>query len=209
MSVNERLLIVHNPYSARSIAFAAQDPGRYDMKIIREIPPPTVLDRDHVGVVMAGLDAVRSFARTVRPDNSSGTQTTFILTINAEELRDALDLIEICDGLLFLDINLQRAREILLLARQSFMAIPGSLLSSVFTDQLRVALLRELNRRELLVLALLGRAFSNDEIASRMCVSTATVKNIARSALSKLRLRNRTEAAVFLSRRRARRCRSA
>lgn len=52
----------------------------------------------------------------------------------------------------------------------------------------------ELTRRESEVLALLGRAFSNKEIATELCVSVATVKHHVHHVLEKLGLSKRAQA---------------
>jgi DNA-binding NarL/FixJ family response regulator len=63
--------------------------------------------------------------------------------------------------------------------------------------------LGELSPRERDVLALLADGKRNREIATRLVVSEATAKTHVRHILEKLRLRNRSEAAVFAARHRA------
>jgi DNA-binding NarL/FixJ family response regulator len=60
--------------------------------------------------------------------------------------------------------------------------------------RLKLSLLTE---RELHVLKLLGRGYTNSEIASELCVSTGTVKTHVGSILAKLNLRDRVAAVVF------------
>jgi DNA-binding NarL/FixJ family response regulator len=58
------------------------------------------------------------------------------------------------------------------------------------------ALVLPLSPRERQILALLGGAASNKEIADRLCLAEGTVKNHVTSILAKLDVRDRTQAAV-------------
>lgn len=75
--------------------------------------------------------------------------------------------------------------------------IAGGLLRALFRGEPNSAepeLSLALTRRESEVLELLGRAFSNKEIANELCLSVATVKHHVHHVLEKLNLERRSQA---------------
>ena len=75
--------------------------------------------------------------------------------------------------------------------------IAGGLLRALFGREPRTQeseLHLSLTRRESEVLELLGRGFSNKEIASELCLSVATVKHHVHHVLEKLQLQRRAQA---------------
>ncbi|MEN6389755.1 MAG: response regulator transcription factor [Syntrophomonas sp.] len=61
-----------------------------------------------------------------------------------------------------------------------------------------IEIMSALTIREREVLALLGRSYSNQEIAETLCLSESTVKTHLRNVFHKLRVRNRSEAIALL-----------
>jgi DNA-binding NarL/FixJ family response regulator len=63
--------------------------------------------------------------------------------------------------------------------------------------QSEMDLIRSLSEREFAVLQLLTRGLQNHEIAAELCVSENTVRTHVSNILTKLDLRDRTQAALF------------
>jgi DNA-binding NarL/FixJ family response regulator len=61
-----------------------------------------------------------------------------------------------------------------------------------------IEIISALTIREREVLSLLGRSYSNQEIAETLCLSESTVKTHLRNVFHKLRVRNRSEAIALL-----------
>lgn len=61
-----------------------------------------------------------------------------------------------------------------------------------------IEIMSALTIREREVLSLLGRSYSNQEIAETLCLSESTVKTHLRNVFHKLRVRNRSEAIALL-----------
>lgn len=55
----------------------------------------------------------------------------------------------------------------------------------------------DINKRELEIIRLISRGYSNKEIASELCLGEGTVRNYLSSILDKLQLRDRTQVAIF------------
>ena len=65
------------------------------------------------------------------------------------------------------------------------------------TPELDSKNIEELNRTERNITSLVGRGFSNKEIAEELFLSEGTIRNALSSALSKLNLRDRTQLAIW------------
>lgn len=55
----------------------------------------------------------------------------------------------------------------------------------------------DINKRELEIIRLIARGYSNKEIASELYLGEGTVRNYLSSILDKLQLRDRTQVAIF------------
>jgi DNA-binding NarL/FixJ family response regulator len=87
--------------------------------------------------------------------------------------------------------------DVIACAMVGYCAMPGDLgRGNPFSHQ-RLQRARALGTLDMQILRLLGRGWSNREIATSVGISEARVKAALRALLHKLSLANRTEAAVF------------
>lgn len=123
-----------------------------------------------------------------------------VVSLDTARLFDAIFLRLPISGLLFRDTFWERCSDVVELARHGLCVVPAELVPAIATNRLRLEALACLPAAEHKVLELLGRAKANKEIAEELTLPESMVKALVRSVLYKLRLRNRTEAAVFAAR---------
>ena len=123
-----------------------------------------------------------------------------VVSLDTARLFDAIFPRLPISGLLFRDTFRERCSDVVELARHGLCVVPAELVPAIATNRLRLEALACLPAPEHKVLELLGRAKANKEIAEELTLPESMVKALVRSVLYKLRLRNRTEAAVFAAR---------
>lgn len=138
-------------------------------------------------------------ARRARPELPS-SPAAIILMLGLDELPEALALLHLCHGIVFWDSDPDKLSSMIIVALDGYSAAPSGLLPDLVTDRVRVGLIGRLTEIELQALELLGDALSNRGIAQRLDISEPVAKSLVRTVLTKLRLKNRTEAAVLVAR---------
>lgn len=123
-----------------------------------------------------------------------------VVSLDTARLFDAIFPRLPISGLLFRDNFRERCSDVVELALHGLCVVPAELVPAIATNRLRLEALACLPAAEHRVLELLGRAKANKEIAEELTLPESMVKALVRSVLFKLRLRNRTEAAVFAAR---------
>lgn len=123
-----------------------------------------------------------------------------VVSLDTARLFDAIFPRLPISGLLFRDSFSERCSDVVELAQHGLCVVPADLVPAIATNRLRLEALATLPGPEHRVLELLGRAKANKEIAEELTLPESMVKALVRSVLYKLRLRNRTEAAVFAAR---------
>jgi NarL family two-component system response regulator LiaR len=177
------------------VVVAEAESGAEAVKLAREYVPDVVL----MDLVMPGMDGVEA-TRKVK-DISPRTQIIILTSFHEDEhifpalqagavsylLKDvkATDLVEA--------IRRASIGEATLHPRVAARLIKQ--FSHGDTD--RTNLFTELTERELEVLTLIARGFTNQKIAEELVISIGTVKGHVSNILSKLHLADRTQAAVF------------
>lgn len=127
-----------------------------------------------------------------------------IVALTSDCMLDAAKVLHLADAWLFTDGPLDRLGLLVGLSDSGYTVVPSSIGNDFGLDGLRGQLLDALQQPERLVLDALGRGFTNRDIAVELGMSEPQTKAVVRSILGKMRFRNRTEAAVFMARRRGR-----
>lgn len=117
--------------------------------------------------------------------------------LERSELLQASGFLMRADGLLFADASADHAFDLVACAMVGYCAMPADLgPGNPFSSQ-RLQRARTLGSLDMQILRMLGRGWSNREIARAAGISESRVKAAMRALLHKLSLANRTEAAVF------------
>jgi DNA-binding NarL/FixJ family response regulator len=164
-----------------------------------EVLETTSADLDLAIVDIAALRALLRRIRRGRAEQPS-IATPLVLVLELAELQDALAMLHLCHGIVFWEDDPQKLESMFVLALDGYSAAPAALLPDLVTDRVRLGLIERLAPIERQALELLGNALSNRAIAARLDISEPLAKSLVRTVLTKLRLKNRTEAAVLVAR---------
>ena len=125
-----------------------------------------------------------------------------IIALSSDRLLEAASTLHLADAWLFTDLVLDQVGMLVGLSDSGYTIVPSRVGNDFGLDNLRCQLMHKLDRSERQVLQQLGVGNSNRDISERLDISEPQTKAIVRNILSKLHFRNRTEAAVFMARRR-------
>jgi DNA-binding NarL/FixJ family response regulator len=158
-------------------------------------------DSAEFDVAIVDVSTLRALQRHMRRGRSgSRPAPPVILVLQLTELQDALALLHLCHGIVFWENEIDKLASMIVVALDGYSTAPAALLPDLVTDRVRVGLIERLTAVELRALELLGSALSNRAIAERLEISEPVAKSLVRTVLTKLRLKNRTEAAVLVAR---------
>ncbi|MBX6322670.1 MAG: response regulator transcription factor [Rhodospirillaceae bacterium] len=122
-----------------------------------------------------------------------------ILALRSDQLQQAASLITMVDSLLFTDLQLDRAKEIVRASERGYFLTPKRF-RVARPPHVGAELARSLSPVELEVLVRIGQGLGNRCIADHLGMSEASVKFIVHGLLGKLGMRNRTQLAIFVAR---------
>lgn len=170
--------------------------GREAIARVDESNPDVVL-MDLVMPEMDGVAATREI-KARHPDVRVLVLTSFV---NDAQLAPALQAG--ASGYLLKDISADELMKAIRAAQRGEAplapAVARKLIEGVAVPREDTRQLDQLTERERQVLALLGHGLSNKEIAAKLSISEKTVKFHVSGVLSKLRVSDRTQAALFAS----------
>jgi DNA-binding NarL/FixJ family response regulator len=126
-----------------------------------------------------------------------------IVALSSDRMLEAAKVLHLADAWLFTDGPLDRLGLLVGLSDSGYTVVPSKIGNDFGLDGLRGQLLDTLLPRERDVLDALGHGATNRDIAKELDMSEPQTKAAVRSILGKMRFRNRTEAAVFMARRRS------
>jgi DNA-binding NarL/FixJ family response regulator len=175
--------------------------GAQAVRICREVRPDVVL----MDVRMPGTDGIEATRQLAAP-GEDGPRILILTTFDLDDyVYDAL-----CagaSGFLLKDVTAERLFEAVRVIAAGEALLAPTVTRRLISEFSRIrprqaaspatlAALRELTPRETEVLCLIAEGLSNPEIAARLVVTEETVKTHVSRVLSKLGLRDRTQAVV-------------
>ncbi|MCX4594704.1 response regulator transcription factor [Streptomyces sp. NBC_01340] len=170
--------------------------GREAVRLVRELAPDVVLMDVRMPVV-DGIEATRLIVE------SGSRARVLVLTTWDVDAHVVAALRAGASGFLLKDMRPAELVDAIRLTARGDALLAPAVLSRVLDRFLRTtpdpappSSLQDLSGREREVLTLIGQALSNAEIAERLRLSEATVKNHVTAVLRKLGLRDRVQAVV-------------
>jgi DNA-binding NarL/FixJ family response regulator len=177
--------------------------GTEAVQICRELSPDVVL-MDVRMPVMDGIEATRQLVGSVVPDGSPAPRILILTTFDLDRyVYDAL-----CagaSGFLLKDVTAERLFEAVRVIAAGEALLAPTVTRRLISEFARLrprpetaaeGVLATLTPRETQVLRLVAEGLSNPEIAARLIVTEETVKTHVSRILTKLGLRDRTQAVV-------------
>jgi NarL family two-component system response regulator LiaR len=168
--------------------------GAEAIEKVQDLLPDVVL-MDLVMPGMDGIDAIRKVCQTCP------SSRVLVLTSFSEDDKVFPAIKAGANGYLLKDVAVEDlARAIRSVAGGEFLLHPevaGKVLDEFRETPKEMTPLSDLTPREIEVLTLIAKGYSNKEIAAALCIATRTVKAHVSNILSKLHAMDRTQAALY------------
>jgi DNA-binding NarL/FixJ family response regulator len=193
-------LCIKSPGMRKSLRAALRNLKGYDVK---SFTAPTKLDermREDQATIVACREILLALKH--RSSGSFGTQAkkaAVILALESTQLNMAATFAGTVDSLLFVGLQLARAKDIVRISSNGYFLVPQGIRFDL-VPELDLEPTWHLSGDELRVLDEIGRGFSNRLIGEHLGATEAWVKFIVHRLLGKLGARNRTQLAVLIAR---------
>jgi DNA-binding NarL/FixJ family response regulator len=125
------------------------------------------------------------------------------LVVRCDEFLDSTPFLEMVESVIFRDVTLDYLDEAVTLGGAGYSILPRQAIMDIVSDRLRCDTVARLSPLELALLAQMRRGEGNRTIAMQLGIPEAKVKTKVRALLKSLKLKNRTDAAVFAARQEA------
>lgn len=199
-----RILVSVAPATEREalVAALAHFP-QFDVRVISGLDYAAITDAHHTDYLIVWFETIQKLRETdANAFVKLSRHARVIVALNSDRLLEAASALHLADAWLFTDLVLHQIGRLVGLSGSGYTIVPSDVGNDFGLDNLRLRLLEKLDDEERKVLDELGVGSSNRDIAVRLKISEPQTKALVRNILGKLHFRNRTEAAVFIARRR-------
>jgi len=199
-----RILVSVAPTAEREELVAALTHfPQFDVRVINGLDYAAITDAHHTDYLIVWFETIQKLRETdANAFVKLSRHARVIVALNSDRLLEAASALHLADAWLFTDLVLHQIGRLVGLSGSGYTIVPSDVGNDFGLDNLRLRLLEKLDEEERKVLDELGVGNSNRDIALRLNISEPQTKALVRNILGKLHFRNRTEAAVFIARRR-------
>ncbi len=192
------LFAVNDPGIEQSVRRGLEQSGDLQCRFVERLNDPSLHQTPAPDALVIWYNVLRR-SSGVSPSEllQISRRMPVIVAMTRETLLEAAEVLDFADAWMFIDDDLDHLSCIVRMSQVGYCLVPHFIGPNFTPDHLRAPLVERLTTTERRVLRELGNGYSNSLIANRLGVTEATVKWLVRCVLSKLRLRNRTAAAVF------------
>ncbi len=200
-----RILVSVAPAAEReALVSALAHIPQFDVRVIDGLDYNAITDAHRTDYLIVWFETIQKLRESdANAFVKLSRHARVIVALNSDRLLEAASALHLADAWLFTDLVLHQIGRLVGLSGSGYTIVPSGVGNDFGLDNLRLRLLEKLDEEERSVLDELGLGSSNRDIAARLEISEPQTKALVRNILGKLHFRNRTEAAVFIARRRS------